>query len=229
MEEELRRLKGWGVPAAGAEKFALPPEEETPEPTAAPEEPPAAEEREGQTLDGDAFRRVWARVARPTAPVAADWPEEPGEKPDASAEVPALCGRCFSGGNPETRTLQGLIAEMASAGGEYRALACRPGRIAAALRELEREKVRQGKRLAAAYFLMTGVRYWPERTGAGMESEGLLPALRRRVQREEWLAKNLAALAGRAFDRCLRELYGDLERETEAMAARLRRLTEEII
>lgn len=228
MDEELHRLKGWGVPAAGAENFASPPEGETPEKVLEGGEEAAP--RPEELLAGDAFRRVWARVARPNGPVAVDLPEEQEEGRGALALLPekvAGCGRCFSGGNPESRALQGLILEMVSAAGEYRALARREGRIAAALRELEREKVRQGKRLAAAYFLMTGVRYWPPGSGGG--SEGLLPALRRRFQREERLAKNLEALAGRAFDRCLRELYGDLARETEEIAARLRRLTEEII
>lgn len=185
--------------------------------------------------EAEKFHRVWRRVApdddgqmvRPISTKASTSEDgnveaflSPGEK------VRAGCGGCFSGGTAERSAVQALVAEMAWAGAEYRDLARRLARERQALAELERKKNRQGQRLGAAYFLMTGVRYWPREPTARERHGAALGQLRERFFAEERMARTLAALEERAADRCLRELYGDLARETAEMAREVWRVVE---
>lgn len=191
----------------------------------------------GPEPEEERFRRVWNRVAGEHSPVEA-MEAAKGESstrreenvetspPREGRQEEKICNGCFSGGNGESRVLQALVLEMVIAGADYRDLARRTRRETQALLALEREKLRQGKRLAAAYFLMTGVRYWPQGTTPVAPPEGFLPGLRQRFLAEQRLSETLKALADNASDRCLRELYRDLGEETATMAAAIRRLVE---
>lgn len=153
-------------------------------------------------------------------------PPGAGGTSGTDAPEPGRCGLCFSGGNQESRALQALVLEMAADAADYAALARLAGREGQLLLALEREKLRQGKRLAAAYFLMTGVRYWPRGNTPAPAATGLLPGLRQRFLAEGRLGRTLRGLAENADDRCLRELYATLAEETERMMEKLRRLVE---
>lgn len=215
-------------------------------------------------MEEETFRRVWQRVQNSTQILPETGPEpartlpelvpdsarirpQPapsrprGEKEaDRRAEGGEFCPRqgCFLGGEVDSRALAALVAEMVAAAAEYGAMA-RRGRgqtLANGLQGAERRKTRQGKRLAAAYFLMTGVRYWPEKEEQGRlaresshyfgANEPMLAFLRRRFLAEERLAETLKALGQKAFDPCLRELYLSLAEETEELAAGLRGMVE---
>lgn len=202
-------------------------------------------ERERQeqlgTEDGEKFRRVWQRVATADSPVVprektekfSTSSEEPVETPRPAQTVPEeiLCpkGLCFHGGAPDSRALQSLVLEMVIAAADYRELLRRSGRERQALLTLEKRKLRHGQRLSAAYFLMTGVRYWPTSSVPISPPEGFLPELRLRFLAEQKLARTLKSLGESTGDRCLRELYLSLAEETEELSDRIYQIVEQQI
>lgn len=149
-------------------------------------------EKQGPGLlasDEELFARVWDRVTA-AAPSPLPGPEPPTEVP-AEPEKARVCPV------PETAlvaatpvvvaappvnatcaALQRWTLRLLLDATECRALARRAGRYGGELNELEREKRRQAKSLAAEYFLRTGVRYWPETTARPLPPLSLLPALR---------------------------------------------------
>lgn len=145
-------------------------------------------EKQGPGLlasDEELFARVWDRVTAATPR-----PEPPAEVQAASEGV-QVCPA------PETAlmavaptvvttpsvdvtcaALQRWTLRLLLDAAECRALARRAGRHGGELNELDREKRRQAKSLAAEYFLRTGVRYWPEAAVRPLPPLSLLPALR---------------------------------------------------
>jgi len=140
-------------------------------------------------LDGDSFQRIWQRVmpeekpdcpiepvhSRPPGPEPLPTPELPPEEPteDSAPSAPTdqlgrddfpgeenLClGKRAAG---QGLPLQGHILTELEGWQLYRHLARRvSGTNARALTALASEKHGHARRLAAAYFLISGVRYWP--------------------------------------------------------------------
>lgn len=110
---------------------------------------------------------------------------------------------------------------------EYQALARRaggnPGRVLAGLAG---EKKRRAKRLSAAYFLISGVRYWPEGTG-NPPITSYLGTLRRRFAQEQTTMAAYLAGAESTTDPCLQQLFWDHAKECWAQACRIRTLVEQ--
>lgn len=210
---------------------------------------------QGETaLDRDTFERVWRRVMpedRPDCPfelaggAAADTGEsgQRGSPPaPAGGSLPAVCPvpagllsvpagndvPCLGSASAvHTPQLQGYIEGELSAWRYYQILARRAGgtggRVLAAIASDER---RHAKRLSTAYFLISGVRYWPvERIGTPI-FRALAGALRQRFAEEQREQGAYLTAAEDTADPCLRALYLELAGEEAEHAHLLRALLE---
>lgn len=157
-------------------------------------------------LDREAFAQVWSRVD----------PKGTGLVEPTPAAVPAPV-------DPGDAALQELVAECLAGAEVYRALARRARRSSAELAALRDGKTAQARRLSAAYFIRSGVRYWPR--PALPEGLGFLATLRERYLAEGRLHARLEGLAQTA-QADLAEGYALLAQETAHMARQLRTIIE---
>lgn len=178
--------------------------------------------------DREVFAQVWSRVApgesspvEPVAPVQAQEPTTPMTRaPEERAPVE------MGEGDGTGRRLQGLVLGLLTDASVYRDLARRTRRSVGELQELHGQKLRQAKRVSAAYFLLAGVRYWPREATPVNPPEGFFPALRERFLAEGRLAKELDGLAGACGEEDLAELYTALAQDTREMARAIRLIVE---
>ena len=200
--------------------------------------------------DQETFERVWRRVMpkpRPDCPIVLS--AEPAASPAVREAPPALPAVAASA--PPDRPVAGeehnvpcLGAASAIYGGQlqqfvdraladwrsYQALSRRAqgnsGRILSAIAADQR---RHAKRLSTAYFLISGVRYWPAERPAGPASRTpFAAALRERFMAEQRSAAAYQAAAAETADPCLRQLYEELSGEADAHAWLLRDILEEL-
>ena len=124
--------------------------------------------------------------------------------------------------------LQSLIRRELADGREYQTLARRasgaPARVLAALAG---EKKRRARKVSAAYFLIAGVRYWPEAAPCP-PMPSYLGALRRRFGQEQAAMAAYLAGAEATEDPCLRQLFWDHAQENWDQACRVRALVEQL-
>ena len=176
--------------------------------------------------DREIFAQVWSRVSpgenSVIEPVAAPVPAAaPSQSEQETAQV-----REVATADQTSRQLRELVLGCLTDGSVYRDLARRTRRSVSDLQELYGQKLRQAKRLSAAYFLMTGVRYWPREVTPVNPPEAFFPALRERYLAEGRLAGQLKQLAGACQDEALGEIYQDLARETHDMTRTIRLIVE---
>ncbi len=201
----------------------------------------------------EVFQRVWARVmgeqaappegpaipAMEMAPAAASvmGAAAPARVTDSPSTPPAAVGESLPQPNepqtqpePDSRTarLRAQILEALEGWQFYRHLARRARAGARVLRDLAADQHRQARRLAAAYFLLTGVRYWPTDTLTTPPRTPLWGALRRRHQAEQGAQQAYLAAAQDAGDPELVELYQQLAQDCEEHCYQLRGLLEQI-
>ena len=196
------------------------------------------------------FARVWKRVMADSseacpiawedpAPEAAAPPAQPAEgtclpapahRPGTHSphsDFPQGGGVLGEGCLECAPLLQELIRRELADLREYQALARRaggnPGRVLAGMAG---EKKRRAKRLSAAYFLISGVRYWPEGTG-NPPIPSYLGALRRRFAQEQATMAAYLTGAESTTDPCLQQLFWDHAKECWAQACRIRSLVEQ--
>ena len=123
--------------------------------------------------------------------------------------------------------LQEMIRHELADWREYQALARRAGGPAAkSLQALANDEKRHAKRLSAAYFLISGVRYWPEGERAA-PPVSYLGALRRRFGEEQAGMASYLAGAEATSDPCLRQLFLEHARDEWDHACRIRSLVEQ--
>ena len=174
-------------------------------------------------FDPETFQRVWNRVMPDQAgsPIAVN-------PPDA---VPALSppdrGPCCLGeGSPYVQSLEDWMEETQSLLRAVQDLARRTrGRAAYVLSGLVRELSREQRRLSAAHFLITGVRFSPSRQETAL-SGPLDQALRTLFQRFRRRADAAQSAAGAVADSCLSQLFAELGDQAEQSGYRLWRLLE---
>lgn len=169
-----------------------------------------------QVEDAGQFARVWKRV-------------EPGEgglvtpKGEAAAPAPPEPYPLGEDSGGYGELLCAAIREEVADWRAYRALAAREG--SRVLGELGAQELSHAKRLSAAYFLISGVRYLPLDEGRGP-----LPpreeALRARFQAEQRGERRYLAAAEETADPALAQLFTELGREESIHAQRVRRLLE---
>ena len=192
----------------------------------------------------EVFRRVWARVMgdQEGCPAAANPPE--GMEGDLScrklAELAKAAQDAAQGAapdpavpqpepsNPCTARLRRQILEALEGWQFYRYLARRArggaGRI---LNAMAADQHQQARRLAAAYFLLTGVRYWPTDTLAVPAISSMWGALRRRHQAEEAAFHAFMSAVQDAGDPALPQLYQQLAQNCQEHCRQLRALLEQ--
>ena len=208
----------------------------------------------GQTAappcDPEVFERVWRRVMpgdRPDCPF-----RLPGDEAESAPEAPAVpdgAGTALAVPAPQAAALPAendvpcLGAASAVHGSQlqsfieheigdwrfYQHLARRaPGGGSKVLSTLAADERRHAKRLSAAYFLISGVRYWPaDRPAALPAGTTYLAALRSRFCAEQRGELAYRAAAEETADPALRELFLDLAQEENTHAWLLRGLVEQ--
>ena len=152
----------------------------------------------------------------------------PPDRPVAGEEhnVPCLGAASAIYGGQLQQFVDRALADWRS----YQALSRRAqgnsGRILSAIAADQR---RHAKRLSTAYFLISGVRYWPAERPAGPASRTpFAAALRERFMAEQRSAAAYQAAAAETADPCLRQLYEELSGEADAHAWLLRGILEEL-
>ena len=179
------------------------------------------------TLDREAFAQVWSRVApQGEGPVEVVGPAAPHPADPLPSQPPTP-----QEGMGTARELQRLVLACLSDASVYRDLnrrtrSARARQGNSQLTDLQNRKLHQAKRLSAAYFLLSGVRYWPQEVTAVNPPEPLFPALRERFLAEGRRAGELEELAGKATDADLKELYTSLAQETREMTRTIRAIVE---
>ena len=169
-------------------------------------------------------------------------PSAPGTAPAQSAPaVPTVLppdGKRQTGGGNDVpllgaasavygEQLQAFIVRELADMRTYQALARRaPSAAARALGAMAADERRHAKRLSTAYFLISGVRFWPEQRAAAAAQGALLGALRARFVEEQRGEAAYLAAADATADPCLRELYRDLAGDESAHAWQLRTILE---
>lgn len=194
------------APAAEPEPVTpLPPDCPAPEPPACAEEAPPKED----------IRILTSEAKESDAPAGDDFP-----RPEA---VPCLGSSSAAHGSQ----LQEDIRTALEGWQLYRHLARRvTGTAARTLSALASEKHRQARKLAAAYFLISGVRYWPTDRLETPRFNSWLGTLRRRFTAEQQAESRCRAASLDTDDPCLADLYGELADGCAAHAGVLRTLLE---
>lgn len=181
--------------------------------------------------DREVFERVWRRVMpedRPDCPFTLYSEEEMEQAAVQPAEekrtelVPIPAEQ--SGG--DGAVLQAFITDELSDWRTYQTLARRiPGGNGRALMGVAADERRHAGRLSAAYFLLSGVKFWPP-AEPELTKEGWMALLRRRYWAERKGAEAYRTAAGRTGDSALRELYLELAGDEEAHAGVIRGILE---
>lgn len=195
-------------------------------PSSSPEEPdvPETEAPEQPVPDPE--------PTPPGTPEVPEVPEQP-ETPESAAPtgddfpgqdaVPCLGSASAAHGG---QLQEDILAEL-EGWQLYRHLARKvTGSAARTLSALASEKHRAARRLAAAYFLISGVRYWPTDRLAVPRPSAWLGTLRRRFAAEQHTESRYRAAALDTADPCLADLYVELADGCAAQAGVLRTLLE---
>lgn len=170
--------------------------------------------------DPAVFAQVWSRVAPgEDCPVE---PTVPMPLPRPSAPEPAVVPQ----EDPRAHQLQALVLECLHDAATYRALTRRSRRSRQELADLAGWKTRQARRLSAAYFLLSGVRYWPQSATAPEPPESFFPVLRQQFLAERHRSSAWRELGEAEPDPDLQELYLTLAQEAGDLAHTLRLIVE---
>ena len=103
-----------------------------------------------------------------------------------------------------------------------------PGAGGRMLSNLAAEKRRRAKRLSTAYFLISGVRYWPADRGSAPVLQPVQAALREQFQAQQRGAACYRAAAAGTADPCLEALFHESADEAEAHAWIIRSVLEQM-
>lgn len=138
-------------------------------------------------------------------------PEPPVPQPVPQPVPPPSCPVCLGPSSAaHGAQLQAFIADELADHRRYLALAHRTkGNAARALSAMAADEQRHAKRLSTAYFLISGVHYWPNVPCP--QTAGPLPAcLRQAFLNEQKGECGYRGAASETADACLRELYLEL-------------------
>lgn len=203
--------------------------------------------------DRDLFLRVWDRVMpveRPDCPIVVDRSEDmnqlavpagqamssemivqpmpaedsAGDDFPTREDVPCL----GSGGEADRERLQEMIAQELAAWRSYQHLTRRGGQGGRTLAALAAGCRRRAKRLSAALFLISGVRFWPAERVSVPVPRSYFAALREHFLSEQDRGQTYRAAAEECRDHCLQMLYLDLADDCAEHAGRIRTLLENV-
>lgn len=177
----------------------------------------AAAEQVRRQVDGDLSCDYLAALAQ--APAAGG--DRPGGDLPAPGMEPPASGEC-------TARLRQQTLEALEGWQFYRHMARRTrGAAARTLTNLAADAHRQARRLAAAYFLLSGVRYWPSEQLSAPVIPSFWGALRQRHQAEQQAELSYRMAADDTDDDALAELYQQLTQACRGRCRQLRALLEQ--
>lgn len=193
--------------------------------------------------DRDVFLRVWQRVMpeeRPDCPIVVDRSEQ---VPEAKSKATQMMARdsagddfptpddvpCLgSGGEADRERLQEFIGQELTQWRSYQMLARRSGQGGRMLAALASDCRKGAKRLSAALFLISGIRFWPDVPPSVPLPRSYFGALREHFIAEQNRGGAFRGAAEECRDQCLRALYLDLADECTEHACRIRALLENL-
>lgn len=190
----------------------------------------------------EVFERVWKRVmpeARQDCPFEVALLEERPLPAVVTSAVPAVDREVETGEEEITclgpasavhgPQLQQYIDQELMAHRCCQAMARRvPGSGGRMLSALAAEKRRRAKRLSTAYFLISGVRYWPVDRGSAPALQPVQAALREQFQAQQRGAACYRAAAAGTADPCLEALFHESAEEAETHAQIIRGVLEQL-
>ena len=189
-----------------------------------PEESPSAppQEREDMCSSTPAVPEVPTPLPCPRE---APPPSRAHISPATQPDVPLL----GSGSAIYGEQLQMYIDQEAADWRTYLSLSRRsPGGCARVLAAMAAEERRHAKRLSAAYFLISGVRYWPVDRVPNPSPAPFSAALREHFMEEQRGAAAYQTAAAETADPCLHELFLELAGEEDSHAWLLRSVLEQL-
>lgn len=210
---------------------------------------PAMPEEEMCSCDRETFERVWRRVMADgeNSPIQSDpvadervrirMSEEWEEREQTGLAVPQRMEArpetdvtCLGRGSEQYAA---LLREMIDGETEdmrtYQALARRAGGAGARmLGTMAADERRHAKRLATAYFLITGERYQSPNQNGSRPPMDLMTGLREQFIQEQRGSSAYQGAAQETTDPCLRQMYQELSREEAAHARMIRNLLEQM-
>lgn len=190
--------------------------------------------------DRDIFLRVWSRVMPEERE---DCPIEVTREPAVPAMVQRTADRdqaaddfptgddvpCLgSGALADRERLQEFTIQELAHWRSYQMLSRRAGQGARMLSAMAAGCRRRAKRLSAALFLISGVRFWPTEQAPGPIPRSYFGALREHFLSEQNRGGAYRAAAEECRDHCLQMLYLDLAEECAEHACRIRALLENL-
>ena len=174
---------------------------------------PITVERTAQEGCGD----LTARAVRPGA-------DSAGEDFPTREDVPCL----GSGGEADRERLQEFVGQELAHWRAYQTLARRGGQGGRILAAMANGSRKRAKRLSAALFLISGIRFWPDVPPTVPLPRSYFGALRELFHAEQNRSGAYRAAAEECQDQCLCALYLDLADESMEYAGHIRALLESI-
>jgi len=152
----------------------------------------------------------------------------PSSRPDPRGSDLPAAGMELPPSDDTTGRLRQQVLEALEGWQMYRHLARRTrSATARTLTALAADQHKQARKLAAAYFLLTGVRYWPSELLATPAIPSLWGTLRQRHQAEQQTELNYRMAMDEVNDPTLSELYGELSDSCRNRCRQLRALLEQ--
>lgn len=195
------------------------------------------------TPSQEVFQRVWARVMGSAAPeVSASAPAPapqpapepaPASTPDPQAQpvmAPARPGPHRPQPTPPKPQPCCLRQQVLSSLEQWqmaRLLARRAGNQARQMTNIAAQLHQQAKQLSTAYFIQSGVRYWPVAQLTQPRMATYVGGLRHLYQRVQALTQEFHTCRTKADTKDLAQLYGQLAQAGEKRCALLRSLLEQ--
>ena len=172
----------------------------------------------------EVFERVWARVMGSAAPQTAAQPQpepvsQPAPEPHPAPPRPQP--------QPKTCCLRQQVLDSLEQWQLARLLSRRAGKQSRQMSNVAAQLHQQAKQLSAAYFLQSGVRYWPVAQLTAPRMTTYVGGLRQLYQRNQALTQEFQTCRSKAGSPDLAQLYGQLAQEGVKRAALLRQLLEQ--
>ena len=177
----------------------------------------------------EVFERVWARVMGSAAPQTAAQPQPepaPARKGNGKSARPHPAPPRPQP-QPKTCCLRQQVLDSLEQWQLARLLSRRAGKQSRQMSNVAAQLHQQAKQLSAAYFLQSGVRYWPVAQLTAPRMTTYVGGLRQLYQRNQALTQEFQTCRSKAGSPDLMQLYGQLAQEGVKRAALLRQLLEQ--
>lgn len=188
----------------------------------------------------EVFERVWARVMGSAAPQTAAQPQpEPVSQPAPEAQ-PVMSPQTMAAPpqrphpapprpqpQPKTCCLRQQVLSSLEQWQLARLLSRRAGKQSRQMSNVAAQLHQQAKQLSTAYFLQSGVRYWPVAQLTRPRMTTYVGGLRQLYQRGQALTEEFHSCRSHAATQDLAQLYAQLAQAGAKRCAQLRQLLEQ--